>query len=131
MNFMRDWKCRNESGNAISPMEPVRGMGASHITEIEGGVMLSDPVVQTKRPPLYKVVLLNDDYTPMDFVVTVIEHIFRKDHDDAVELMLTIHQQGQAIVGVYTREVAETKVDQTVEYARINEHPLQCVMEQE
>lgn len=131
MNFMAKWTSQASIRKGASLMEPVRAMGAGGITEIEGGVMLSDPVVKTKRPPLYKVVLLNDDYTPMDFVVTVIEHIYRKDHEDAVDLMLQIHQKGQAIVGVYTREVAETKVDQTVEYARINEHPLQCVMEQE
>lgn len=131
MNFMAKWTSQASIRKGASLMEPVRAMGAGGITEIEGSVMLSDPVVKTKRPPLYKVVLLNDDYTPMDFVVTVIEHIYRKDHEDAVDLMLQIHQKGQAIVGVYTREVAETKVDQTVEYARINEHPLQCVMEQE
>jgi len=131
MNFMPEWNSQASILTDTNLMEPVRAMGKPGITELEGGIMLADPAVKAKRPPLYKVVLLNDDYTPMDFVVTVIEHIFRKDHEDAVELMLTIHAKGQAIVGVYTREVAETKVDQTVEYARINDHPLQCVMEQE
>lgn len=99
--------------------------------EPEGELDLAEPITKTKRPPMYKVVLLNDDFTPMDFVVSVIEHIYRKDHEEAVELMLMVHEKGQAIVGIYTREVAETKVDQTVEYARINDHPLQCAMEQE
>lgn len=99
--------------------------------EQEGALDLVEPITRTKRPPLYKVLLLNDDFTPMDFVVSVIEHIYRKDHQDAVELMLKVHEKGQAIVGVYTREVAETKIDQTIEYARINEHPLQCAMELE
>jgi ATP-dependent Clp protease adaptor protein ClpS len=106
-----------------------RGSGA--LTELEGELMLAEPVTKAKRPPMYKVTLLNDDFTPMDFVVTVIEHIFRKTHEEAVQLMLSVHEKGSAIVGVYTREVAETKVDQTVEYARINEHPLQCAMEPE
>lgn len=99
--------------------------------EPDGELDLAEPITKTKRPPMYKVVLLNDDFTPMDFVVSVIEHIYRKDHQEAVELMLMVHEKGQAIVGVYTREVAETKVDQTVEYARINEHPLQCAMQQD
>jgi ATP-dependent Clp protease adaptor protein ClpS len=105
--------------------------GSGGLTELEGELMLAEPVTKAKRPPMYKVTLLNDDFTPMDFVVTVIEHIFRKTHEEAVQLMLTVHEKGSAIVGVYTREVAETKVDQTVEYARINEHPLQCAMEPE
>jgi ATP-dependent Clp protease adaptor protein ClpS len=107
------------------------GKGGGNVVEFEGEVMLADPSTKTKRPPMYKVVLLNDDFTPMDFVVMVIEHIFRKTHEEAVELMLAVHEKGQAIVGVYTREVAETKVDQVIEYARINEHPLQCAMEPE
>lgn len=105
--------------------------GSNALEHLEGDLMVADPVTKAKRPPMYKVVLLNDDFTPMDFVVTVIEHIYRKTHEDAVELMLAVHEKGSAIVGVYTREVAETKVDQTVEYARINEHPLQCAMEPE
>lgn len=105
--------------------------GGNALEHLEGDLMVAEPVTKAKRPPMYKVVLLNDDFTPMDFVVTVIEHIYRKSHEEAVDLMLAIHEKGSAIVGVYTREVAETKVDQTVEYARINEHPLQCAMEPE
>lgn len=98
-------------------------------TESDGELMIAPAKVKPKRPPMYKVILLNDDYTPMEFVVTVIEHIFRKSHTEAVELMLQVHQQGAAVVGLYTRDVAETKVEQVVEYARINEYPLQCTLE--
>lgn len=97
----------------------------------DGELMLAEPQTKTRKPPMYKVVLMNDDYTPMDFVVTVLEAIFRKPHEEALDLMMTVHNKGAALVGVYTREVAETKVDQTVEYARMNEYPLQCTMEAE
>ncbi len=116
---------------SIQPVTMGTRGGGNALEHLEGDLMVADPETKAKRPPMYKVVLLNDDYTPMDFVVTVIEHIYRKSHEDAVELMLAVHEKGSAIVGVYTREVAETKVDQTVEYARINEHPLQCAMEPE
>lgn len=94
-------------------------------------VMLAEPLVKTKRPPMYKVILLNDDYTPMDFVVSVLEQIFRKTHAQALQIMLQVHEKGAAPAGIYTRDVAETKVDQVVEYARMNDYPLQCTLEQE
>lgn len=97
----------------------------------DGELMLAEPRTKTKKPPMYKVILMNDDYTPMDFVVTVLESIFRKDHADAIDLMMRVHQKGKAMVAIYTREVAETKVDQVIEYARMNEYPLQCTMEAE
>ena len=99
--------------------------------EAEGSVLLAKPKAKTKRPPFYKVLLLNDDYTPMDFVVTVLEGIFRKSHEEAVEVMLTVHTKGKATVGRYTKDVAETKIDQVVQYARMNDYPLQCVMEKD
>jgi ATP-dependent Clp protease adaptor protein ClpS len=95
------------------------------------GVMVAEPQTRTKRPPFYKVVLLNDDYTPMEFVVQLLQAIFRKSQDEAVGIMLEVHQKGAGLCGVYTREVAETKVEQVIQFARRNEHPLQCVMEQE
>jgi len=85
----------------------------------------------TKKPSLYKVVLLNDDYTPMEFVVHVLETIFNKDFNEATRIMLHVHQKGVGICGVYTHEVAETKVTQVIDYARRNQHPLQCTMEKE
>lgn len=86
---------------------------------------------KTQRPPLYKVLLLNDDYTPMDFVVHVLERFFGINHAQAVEIMMTVHRQGLAVVGVFSFEIAETKVTQVMDYARRNQHPLQCTMERE
>ncbi|MFB2533376.1 ATP-dependent Clp protease adapter ClpS [Paracoccus sp. p4-l81] len=86
---------------------------------------------KTQRPPLYKVLLLNDDYTPMEFVVHVLERFFQMDHASAIEIMLTVHKKGLAVVGVYTHEIAETKVTQVMDLARRQSHPLQCTMEKE
>jgi ATP-dependent Clp protease adaptor protein ClpS len=86
---------------------------------------------KTKRPSLYKVLLLNDDYTPMDFVVLVLERFFNKPPEEATRIMLHVHQKGVGICGVYTYEVAETKVAQVTSFARQHEHPLQCTMEKE
>lgn len=86
---------------------------------------------KTKRPPLYKVLLLNDDYTPMEFVVMVLERFFGLNHAQSVEIMLTVHKKGMAVVGVFAFEIAETKVAQVMDFARRNQHPLQCTMEKE
>ena len=86
---------------------------------------------KTKRPNLYRVLILNDDYTPMEFVVDVLQHIFQKNRDEATQIMLHVHQKGVGVCGVYTYEIAETKVTQTVDYARKNQHPLQCTLEKE
>ena len=86
---------------------------------------------RTKKPSMYKVLMLNDDYTPMEFVVDVLQHIFQKNREEATQIMLHVHQKGVGICGVYTYEVAETKVTQTVDYARKNQHPLQCTLEKE
>ena len=84
---------------------------------------------QTKRPNLYRVLLLNDDYTPMEFVVHVLERFFGKDREDATRIMLHVHQHGVGECGIYTYEVAETKVTQVMDFSRKHQHPLQCVME--
>jgi len=86
---------------------------------------------RTKKPSMYKVLMLNDDYTPMEFVVDVLQHIFQKNREEATQIMLHVHQKGVGICGVYTYEIAETKVTQTVDYARKNQHPLQCTLEKE
>ena len=86
---------------------------------------------KTQRPPLYKVLLLNDDYTPMEFVVHVLQRFFGIDHQQAIEIMLTVHRKGLAVVGVFSFEIAETKVTQVMDYSRRNQHPLQCTMEKE
>lgn len=94
-------------------------------------LLLAEPKVKTKRPPLFKVVLMNDDYTPMDFVVFVLKDIFRKTHEEAVSIMMEIHQKGEGVSGVYTRDVAETKAELVITLARRNEYPLQCRVEKE
>lgn len=86
---------------------------------------------KTKRPSLYKVLMLNDDYTPMEFVVYVLERFFNMNHASAVDIMLTVHNKGVAVVGVYPFEIAETKVTQVMDCAHSNQHPLQCTMEKE
>ncbi len=95
------------------------------------GATLLEAKPKTKRPPLYKVLLLNDDYTPMEFVVLVLERFFGMSHAQAFDIMLTVHKRGVAVVGVFTHEVAETKVAQVMDFARRHQHPLQCTMEKE
>ncbi|MEQ8481334.1 MAG: ATP-dependent Clp protease adapter ClpS [Hoeflea sp.] len=84
---------------------------------------------QVKKPSLYRVLLLNDDYTPMEFVIHVLERFFQKDREQATRIMLHVHNHGVGECGVFTFEVAETKVTQVMDFARTNNHPLQCVME--
>jgi ATP-dependent Clp protease adaptor protein ClpS len=86
---------------------------------------------ETKKPSLYRVLLLNDDYTPMEFVVFVLERFFNKSIEEATRIMLHVHQHGVGLCGVFTFEVAETKVAQVMDMARRNEHPLHCIMEKE
>ena len=86
---------------------------------------------KTKRPPLYKVLLLNDDYTPMEFVVIVLERFFGMNHSQAFEIMLTVHNNGLAVVGVFSHESAETKVSQVMDFSRKHQHPLVCTMVKE
>ena len=87
--------------------------------------------VKVKKPTLYKVILLNDDYTPMEYVVILLKSIFNKSQDEAVNIMLTIHQKGSGVCGVYTLEIAETKVDKVMKLAKSDQHPLQCIIEKE
>ena len=95
------------------------------------GLVVEEAAPKLKRPPLYQVVLINDDYTPMEFVVHVLERFFAKPREEAVQIMLHVHRHGVGICGVYTFEVAETKVAQVIELARRHQHPLQCTMEKE
>ena len=97
---------------------------------------LDGPIVQEakpklQKPQLYKVILLNDDYTPMEFVVIVLERFFSKNREDATRIMLQVHQKGIGVCGIYTREIAETKVRQVLSYAQEQQHPLQCTLEPE
>jgi ATP-dependent Clp protease adaptor protein ClpS len=86
---------------------------------------------KTKKPSMYKVLMLNDDYTPMEFVVHVLERFFNKNREEATQIMLHVHTRGVGICGVFTYEVAETKVTQVMDLARQNQHPLQCTIEKE
>ena len=100
----------------------------------EGGTettILTKTAPKTARPPLYKVMLLNDDFTPMEFVVHVLERFFGLNHAQSFDIMLTVHKKGLAVVGVFSFEIAETKVAQVMDFARRHQHPLQCTMEKE
>ncbi|MDR2216200.1 MAG: ATP-dependent Clp protease adapter ClpS [Nevskiaceae bacterium] len=94
------------------------------------GLVVEEAQPQVKQPPLYNVVLLNDDYTPMEFVVDVLERFFRMDRSAATRIMLEVHVKGRGICGVFTYEIAETKVAQVMNYSRDNQHPLMCTMEE-
>ena len=98
--------------------------------EEETGLLLKTRP-KTKKPSMYKVLLLNDDYTPMEFVVHILEKFFNKNKQEATDVMLHVHRRGVGVCGIFTYEVAETKVTQVMDYARQNEQPLQCTMEKE
>ncbi|MDR3463134.1 MAG: ATP-dependent Clp protease adapter ClpS [Beijerinckiaceae bacterium] len=100
--------------------EDGRGTGTAVITRTK---------TQTRRPGMYRVLLLNDDYTPMEFVVAVLRKYFSKGPEEATQIMLHVHQHGVGECGIFTYEVAETKVTQVMDYARKHQHPLQCIME--
>jgi ATP-dependent Clp protease adaptor protein ClpS len=102
--------------------DPGKGGGSAVVTQTK---------VKTQKPSLYRVLILNDDYTPMEFVVYVLERFFNKTREDATRIMLHVHQNGVGVCGVFTYEVAETKVTQVVDTARRHQHPLQCTMEKD
>ena len=108
----------------------VRAVGEPAPGQPEGDLAVQETRPQLAPPPRYKVVIMNDDYTPMDFVVEVLESFFNLNREQATRVMLTIHTEGQATVGLYTRDVAETKAAQVVDYAQQNQHPLLCRVEQ-
>jgi ATP-dependent Clp protease adaptor protein ClpS len=144
MLFLRsvtDWRLEGE--RLGGPKEPPGGPPQQPPSRRDGGEGNDDDKdgnrtgaltltrTRTKKPSMYKVLMLNDDYTPMEFVVDVLQNIFQKNREEATEIMLHVHQKGVGVCGVYTYEVAETKVTQTVDYARKNQHPLQCTLEKE
>ena len=105
-------------------------MAPAEKTHSEGDVLtVEKTAAKTRRPPLFKVLLHNDDYTPMDFVVHILTGIFRRPHPEAVQIMLSVHKRGVGVAGVYPFEVAETKVHQVHTFARQHEHPLRCSLE--
>ncbi len=95
----------------------------------DGDLTVQEGRPKLKRPPMYKVMLLNDDYTPMDFVIQVLESFFQLDRERATQVMLHVHTKGVGVCGLFTRDIAETKVAQVNEYSRKNQHPLLCTME--
>ena len=96
-----------------------------------GDLLVKEAPPKVKKPKMYKVVMINDDYTPMEFVVVVLERFFGKNHTQAFEIMLTVHKKGMAVVGIFSHEIAETKVAQVMDFSRRHQHPLQCTMEKE
>jgi ATP-dependent Clp protease adaptor protein ClpS len=96
----------------------------------DDGLALEEATPKLKRPPLFKVIILNDDYTPMEFVVQVLESFFHMDREKATRVMLHVHTRGVGVCGVFTKDVAETKVSQVNDYSRSNQHPLMCTMEE-
>ena len=113
---------RTEMSDDDPDRTPDKGVGVGVVTRT---------APKTQRPSLYKVLLLNDDFTPQEFVVWLLEAVFHKNREEAVRIMLHVHQNGVGVCGVYTFEVAETKVAQVMELSRRNQHPLQCTMERE
>ncbi len=94
-----------------------------------GAAVITRTRTQTKRPNMYRVLLLNDDYTPMEFVISILQSFFNKNSEEATQIMLHVHHNGVGECGVFTYEIAETKVAQVMDHARKNQHPLQCIME--
>ena len=93
--------------------------------------VISKESVKVKKPKLYKVILLNDDYTPMEYVVALLKKVFNRNQDQAINIMLTVHKKGSGICGIYTLEIAETKVKTVNQMAKNDEHPLKCILEKE
>ena len=93
--------------------------------------VLTKEKVKLEKPNMYAVIMLNDDYTPMEFVIYVLQSVFKKNYEDAKTIMLTIHNEGKGICGVFPLDIAETKANQVIEFARINQHPLECKVEKQ
>jgi ATP-dependent Clp protease adaptor protein ClpS len=108
------------------PLIPVSGIDPDH----QDGVVVERQTAKVKPPPLFQVMLLNDDYTPMEFVVGVLQRFFGKGREQATQIMLKVHREGRGVCGIYPRDVAASKVEQVTEFAREHQHPLQCVMEE-
>jgi len=111
------------------PKPPIKAPRAPGRDGGQGSVVAERKAQKTKPPTLYQVVLLNDDYTPMEFVVMVLQHYFQRDTDTATQIMLKIHHEGRGVCGVYPKDIASTKVELVLAAARRDGHPLQCIME--
>jgi ATP-dependent Clp protease adaptor protein ClpS len=111
-------------------METMSGHNGREERDGHTGLVVEEAAPETRQPPLYSVILLNDDYTPMQFVVEVLQRFFRMDSENAERVMLEVHIKGKGVCGVFTYEIAETKVAQVLGYSRDNQHPLMCTLEQ-
>ena len=107
----------------------INRMSDKEIQNPDDGLLVQEAKPKLKRPPQYKVVLLNDDYTPMEFVVEILETFFGMNREKATQVMLHVHTRGKGVCGIFSRDVAETKVAQVNDYSRENQHPLMCTME--
>ena len=114
----------------MSRVPKTPGMSNPINPSLEDTILLEKQAEKLKAPSMYKVLLMNDDYTPMEFVVMVIQEYFNKDHETATRIMLQVHLVGKGVCGIFTRDVAATKVHQVIELAREAGHPLQCTMEE-
>ena len=132
MSVGRDWVWIGTGGGAAlsvphrAAREPRKGEPGNNGS---GTAVITRTKTQTKKPSMYRVLLLNDDYTPMEFVTHVLMRFFNKDTDEATRIMMHVHQHGVGECGVFTYEVAETKVTMVMDFARKHQHPLQCIME--
>jgi len=113
----------------LNYMESMGGEPSNPDSDLEGGVAVEESRPEVAPPPMYQVVMLDDDFTPMEFVVDVLQLFFGMNREKATQIMLTVHTQGKASCGAFTRDVAETKVAQIIKYARENQHPLMCEVE--
>lgn len=117
------------SGRIRSGSDDGKGGSQGGDEHLDGDIALQEAKPKVKKPPLFKVILLNDDYTPMEFVVEVLEIFFRMNREQATHVMLTVHTQGKGVCGIYTRDIAETKMNQVNQYSREHQHPLLCEVE--
>lgn len=120
----------NDDDGPMLPPPDKDGKDGGTDNDRQTGLLLK-PRPKTKKPSMYKVLLLNDDYTPMEFVVHILERFFNKNRQEATDIMLHVHRRGVGICGIFTYEIAESKVAQVMDFARANEQPLQCTMEKE
>jgi ATP-dependent Clp protease adaptor protein ClpS len=118
-----------KSGSVTDIRQGSRWRMSKEESDSDGSLALQESKPALKRPPLFKVVLINDDYTPMEFVVEVLEMFFRMNREQATHVMLTVHTKGKGVCGIYTRDIAENKAAQVNQYAREHEHPLLCEIE--
>ena len=130
MDQMSDGNDGNDGKNDSDRREPGRTDGGKGAETPNTGVAVKARP-KTRKPAMYKVLMLNDDYTPMEFVVHVLERFFQKTREEATRIMLHVHRRGVGVCGVFTYEVAETKVTQVMDLARQNQHPLQCTIEKD